>query len=268
LVISRQVFVRRILQVCAELQDAREVLLTACAPRLTARQLELTTQVDESDADDSATFSDPSLDPSVRFFGLDWHQLFSRCHSLSVNVRVLASQLVRLAGSDAGAGVDLVLLNAVLRDLWRVEVDVTSHGEAVLHGRLSKSQQLLIRQEQNRLSQVGQQQQQKVAKSRSFRDTTGEKKAKAGKQFYRYKKNKTTDFSKLSVSSVAPSLSAASSACASGNIGGSYSRLLDSDPQALQARTVAEWHEVMAKETGKRKNSFIHNVSSLFKNIR
>ena len=39
---------------------------------------------------------------------------------------------------------DLVLLSSMLKDLSRVEADVVSHGEAVLNGRLSKSQQRLI----------------------------------------------------------------------------------------------------------------------------
>ena len=44
--------------------------------------------------------------------------------------------------------VDLILVNTILRDLSTIEADVTSHAEAVLHGRLSKSQQRLIRNEQ------------------------------------------------------------------------------------------------------------------------
>ena len=44
----------------------------------------------------------------------------------------------------ADSPVDLVLLSSMLKDISRVEADVVSHGEAVLNGRLSKSQQRLI----------------------------------------------------------------------------------------------------------------------------
>ena len=37
--------------------------------------------------------SDPSLDPSVRFFGLDWQQIFARCFSLSINFRIFRAQV-------------------------------------------------------------------------------------------------------------------------------------------------------------------------------
>ena len=37
--------------------------------------------------------SDPSLDPSVRFFGVDWQQIFARCFSLSINFRIFRAQV-------------------------------------------------------------------------------------------------------------------------------------------------------------------------------
>ena len=37
--------------------------------------------------------SDPSLDPSVRFFGVDWQQVFARCFSLSINFRIFRGQV-------------------------------------------------------------------------------------------------------------------------------------------------------------------------------
>ena len=42
----------------------------------------------------------------------------------------------------------ILLVNKILQDLSTIEADVTSHAEAVLKGRLSKSQQRLIRREQ------------------------------------------------------------------------------------------------------------------------
>ena len=50
--------------------------------------------------------------------------------------------------TSSSGTVDLILVNTILRDLSTIEADVTSHAEAVLHGRLSKSQQRLIRKEQ------------------------------------------------------------------------------------------------------------------------
>ena len=38
--------------------------------------------------------SDPSLDPSVRFFGVDWQQIFARCFSLSINFRIFKAQVI------------------------------------------------------------------------------------------------------------------------------------------------------------------------------
>ena len=130
----------------------------------------------------------------------------------------------------------------MLKDISRVEADVVSHGEAVLNGRLSKSQQRLIQgwhklnfsiltliktftnfnyltknqnqmhsnkfraprskvqmfgtqEEQNRLSCLAlndaptaaaagghPKQRNKLGKSKSFRDTTGQKKASGGHQ--------------------------------------------------------------------------------------
>ena len=37
--------------------------------------------------------SDPALDPSVRFFGVDWQQIFARCFSLSINFRIFRGQV-------------------------------------------------------------------------------------------------------------------------------------------------------------------------------
>ena len=51
--------------------------------------------------------------------------------------------------------VDLVLLSSMLKDISRVEADVVSHGEAVLNGRLSKSQQRLIQGGRRKVELLG-----------------------------------------------------------------------------------------------------------------
>ena len=47
--------------------------------------------------------SDPSLDPSVRFFGLDWQQIFARCFSLSINFRIFRAQVKNIFGGPPGS---------------------------------------------------------------------------------------------------------------------------------------------------------------------
>lgn len=240
---EKQVFNRRILQVSAELQDARDVVYALCRPpRLSQRQFELVTSED--------TLEDPANDPSVRFFGIDWQQLFAKCFSLSFNVQILKGQVVE------GGELDLVLLSTILKAMASVETDILSHGEAVTHGRLSKSQQEIIQREQVRLSAIGSSNSHssngcKNLKSRSFRDVGGQRKQR---QLSKYKKNKTTDLNKLTSSlSMSESMS-----------------------QPLVTAAAAtdhsdEWEEVLkssSSTTPKRKSSFIQNVSSIFKNIR
>jgi hypothetical protein len=211
---------------------------------------------------------DPYHDPSVRFFGLDWQQLFARCFSLSLNVAALRVQL-----TEPGVEVDLVLLSGVLRDLARIEIEVAAHGEAVLHGRLSKSQQMLISREQSRVSSMTPTgatatASARVSKSRSFRESS------SGRKQQRYRKNRTTDLHKLSLPSALPSNNSSSTAATA-----SHAKRDEEEEEELNK----EWREVMAKANaenngaggdndggggGKRKTSFIQNVSSLFKNMR
>jgi len=238
--------VRRILQVGTELQDARDLLRRLSRPpRLTSRQFDLV--FNQADAD--PTEVDPYHDPSVRFFGLDWQHLFGRCFSLSLNLAALRAQM-----TEPGLEVDLVLLSSILRDLARIEIEATAHGEAVTHGRLSKSQQMLISREQSRYTNLTPSSAAaataRVSKSRSFRDTS------FGRKQQRYRKNRTTDLHKLSLPSALPSTSTA--------------RRDDAEDELSN-----EWKEVLAESAAaeaandiKRKTSFIQNVSSLFKNIR
>ena len=84
------------------------------------------------------------LDPSVQFLGIDWERVSGRCFSLNMHANILESVLLENPCEE----LDLVLLNKMLRDLAAIEADVLSHSEAVLRGRLSKSQRQLILDEQ------------------------------------------------------------------------------------------------------------------------
>lgn len=91
------------------------------------------------------------IDPSVRFFGMDWESMFQRCTSISNDVKVLGDTL----HNGTTARLDSPLVNKILKDLASIEADVNSHAEAVLQGRLSKSQRKLIHREQLKYSSVG-----------------------------------------------------------------------------------------------------------------
>lgn len=231
---EKKVFVRRILQVCAEIQDCRDVLRSLCESRLSERQISLA-PFDH----DNLNYSDPSLDPSVRFFGLDWEQIFGRCFNVSLNIRIFVQHFPSASEVDetTASTVDLVALNAILKDLAHIEADVTSHGDAVLNGRLSKSQQKLMHQEQLRLNMCAATSRPRnpVSKSRSFRTSSG-------RQMTKYKKNKTTDFDKL--------------------VNSNFDQSESTCPSRKQSVTSSPM-------PGARKQSFIQSaVSAIFKNIR
>ena len=233
------------MQVGAELQDCRDVVHAIIRPpRLSQRQFDLVTSTSATET----IFDDPSHDPSVRFFGLDWQQLFGRCFSLSLNINIFRTQVI-----DPDLAIDLLLLNSILKDLARIEVDVTSHGEAVLNGRLSKSQQLIIQQEQTRLNSLTPAMTNcKVSKSRSFRDTNGNRRSQ--RQLSRYRKTRTTDLNKLSMGM----------AKSEEEVSKEWKEVLD-ESAALENKLAAA-----EGSTGepRRKTSFIQNVSNIFKNIR
>ena len=252
-----QVFIRRILQVSAELQDARDAIHQICQPpRLTQRQCDLILTTNND-----SYLDDPSHDPSVRFFGVEWEQIFNKCFSLTLNLQIFRTQVLN------SVPLDLVLLNSILKDLARVEVDVTSHGEAVLHGRLSKSQQQLIKQEQSRLNSMVPPPQPKVSKSRSFRDSSISGSQRRQRQISKYKKNKTTDLHKLQDQSSQPTTVTTTNA--NDNMVGPTINIIDNNNEKSTGSIEDEWQQVMRDASStRRKSSFIQNVSSIFKNIR
>ena len=149
------------------------------------------------------------VDPSVRFFGMDWEIMFQRCRSISEDIKDFGEkvQLSSIALSQNGASerFDLSNVNRILKDLASIEADVSSHAEAVLQGRLSKSQRKLIHKEQLKYSSVVTCKRQPtstvtsspclkksaVPKSQSFCDQT-KLSANHQKMTYKFKRSKTS----------------------------------------------------------------------------
>ena len=65
---------------------------------------------------------------------------------------------------------DLLVVNKMLRELAAIEADVLSHSEAVLRGRLSKSQQQLIFDEQLKYAALAAYKPQKVSFFKYYRN--------------------------------------------------------------------------------------------------
>jgi len=329
-----QVFIRRIVQLRAELEDGRDLVLALCKHYLPSRQWRLMAedlQGDSKDRDDSDEDEDDNdgfgrrgvlngfdVDPSVRFFGIDWESVFGRCFSLSLNANIFGDQILDAAITFSTAtqeqkmrrreDFDLVLINRILRDLAALEADVTSHAEAVLQGRLSKSQRRLIQREQLKYSStpVSSTQQRlstkpstKVSKSRSFRDANKNTTSSAkSRQAIKYKKNKTTNLDKLSTGfmstnehnidrmyRVNKSSSRNSLEDESFSSGDEQKRLLEATmlvtatnggcvtTVAIPATTATSSGSELSsqqqqQQPRKKKTSFIQNVSSMLKNIR
>jgi len=213
---DKEIFSRRTIQVGAEIQDAKDLLSSICKDRLPDRQWKLLFESDDSDLDDKLGFD---LDPSVQFFGIDWERVFGRCFSLSMHVNLLESALA-LQESELEAEsqnklnkqtnslnseenpqsapeLDLVRINKMLKELAAIETDVLSHSEAVLRGRLSKSQRQLIFDEQNKYASLTTQT--SISKSKSFRDAGSGSKNRP-RPAIKYRKNKTTNLDKLTSS--------------------------------------------------------------------
>ena len=103
--------------------------------------------VDEVDPSGSTgLLSGFDMDPSVQFFGIDWERVFGRCYGLSMQIK----QLEVLLKENPEVEIDILMINKMLRELAAIEADVLSHSEAVLRGRLSKSQRQLIFDEQSK----------------------------------------------------------------------------------------------------------------------
>ncbi|XP_040575389.1 uncharacterized protein [Lepeophtheirus salmonis] len=238
---EEQVFFRRIVQLQAELQDIKDNLYSLVESRLTPRQLNLLSF--------NEPFQDPTYDPSIRFFGIDWDQIFGKCFNISTSIKIFSQGYLHLREN---AELDIFLLNSILLDLSRLEMDITSHAEAVLNGRLSKSQIRLIQEEQTRLrtmfppaSVTLPQNWSSVSKSKSFREISGKKRVTS-----KYRKNKTSEFYDHG------------HRCSS-DLG------TRSEEEGSQTTLAMSRDEDMEKPVFiRRKSSFMQNVSNLLKNIR
>uniref|UniRef100_A0A0K2U307 Uncharacterized protein n=1 Tax=Lepeophtheirus salmonis TaxID=72036 RepID=A0A0K2U307_LEPSM len=234
-----QVFVRRIVQLKAELQDITDNLYSLVEPRLTPRQLNLLSF--------NEPFQDPTFDPSILFFGIDWEQIFRKCLNISNSITIFSHGFLHLRED---AQIDIFLLNTILLDVSRLEMDITSHAEAVLNGRLSKSQLRLIQEEQTRLktmfpprSVTPSRNWSNLPKSKSFRDSSGNKRVAR-----KYIKNKTSEFH---------------------DHGHCFVSDLGIKGVKEGSQTTLSRDDDMEKPVFiRRKSSFMQNVSNLLKNIR
>ena len=281
-----------------EIQDARDNLTSICKQYLPVRQWRLLFDDDGeirgNDFESFGRLGGFDLDPSVQFFGMDWDRIFGRCFNLNLNVQVLERTLANGGGSEVE--LDLVLISRMLKDFAAVEADVTSHAEAVLRGRLSKSQQKLIFREQMKYEHQTRhdllpKRKVTISKSRSFREPrpaaaipevkSNISSGPSGKPL-RYKKTKTTNLDRLTASFSAHSLKSATKPVTSNEdedvievvqcsqepiqttVTMKTSASMESTPGAATTATSS----TTATTSTSSSTSFLQNVSFLFKNIR
>ena len=270
--------------------------------RLPDRQWKLLFESDDSDLDDKLGFD---LDPSVQFFGIDWERVFGRCFSLSMHVNLLESALV-LQESELEAEyqnklnkqtnfpnsethpksvqsapeLDLVRINKMLKELAAIEADVLSHSEAVLRGRLSKSQRQLIFDEQNKYASLTTQT--SISKSKSFRDAGSGSKNRP-RQAIKYRKNKTTNLDKLTSSMSAHTIRCGEENNLSTDDGNENnsdeqtnsllenckkSTLVSMSASSKRKSTSGSMNGSGSNNGSNTTSGFMQNVTSMFKNIR
>merc|ERR1712098_74938 len=129
---------RRVMQIIAELEDIRDILLDSVKDSLSPRQLSVLDKEEEE-----------LTDPSVQFFGVEWDSVFAKCFSLGLNIRIFKQRL-------EGGMVDSINLATILTDLKMVVTQMEQHSIALLSGRLSSEQLSQQLQRQLRISKVGQ----------------------------------------------------------------------------------------------------------------
>jgi len=301
---DKEIFSRRTIQVGAEIQDAKDLLSSICKDRLPDRQWKLLFESDDSDLDDKLGFD---LDPSVQFFGIDWERVFGRCFSLSMHVNLLESALAlqeseleaesqnklnkqtNFSSSEenpqsvqSAPELDLVRINKMLKELAAIETDVLSHSEAVLRGRLSKSQRQLIFDEQNKYALLPTQT--SISKSKSFRDAGSGSKNRP-RQAIKYRKNKTTNLDKLTSSMSAHTIRCGEENKSSNDDGNENNS--DEQTNSLLENCKKSTLVTMSASSKRKSTSgsmsgsgngsnngssttsgFMQNVTSMFKNIR
>ena len=160
---------RRVMQIIAELEDIRDILVDSVKDSLSPRQLSVLDYEEE----------DSEADPSVQFFGVEWDSVFAKCFSLGLNIRIFKQRL------ECGL-VDSINLASILTDLSMVEKQMEQHSIALLSGRLSSEQLAQQLQQQVRVWKLGQ-----VARSNNMLGTQEEKVKEGRKNCVKYRKNKT-----------------------------------------------------------------------------
>merc|ERR1712126_713529 len=94
---------RRVMQIIAELEDIRDILIDSVKDSLSPRQLSVL------DCEEASS----ETDPSVQFFGVEWDSVFAKCFSLGLNIRIFKQRL------ECGM-VDSINLASILADLSMV----------------------------------------------------------------------------------------------------------------------------------------------------
>merc|ERR1712002_1023698 len=156
---------RRVMQIIAELEDIRDILLDSVKDSLSPRQLSVLDKGEEE-----------LTDPSVQFFGVEWDSVFAKCFSIGLNIRIFKQRL-------EGGMVDTISLASILVEVRKVEREMEQHSVAVLSGRLSTEQMSQQLHQQLRVSQVAQ-----VARSNNTLEVQGQE---GSRKVVKYKKNKT-----------------------------------------------------------------------------
>lgn len=134
---------QQIVDIETQVKIVRNTLLFLCRAYLLDKQIGMLLSVQDQ--------MYPTFDISVRFFGIDWTHIFRVSFNLIQCVDLMLDTLVQ---GTSTAFTDVLLPSNILRDLATIEADVSSHAEAVLHGRLSKITQEKIRVEQRRVNEI------------------------------------------------------------------------------------------------------------------
>ena len=81
--------------------------------------------LDEDDESILAMMGSCNLDPSIRFFGIEWDRVFGKCFSLSLNVKIFGQQIMNskkdVFCTSVGSSIDLILVSSILP--WNISPD-------------------------------------------------------------------------------------------------------------------------------------------------
>merc|ERR1712013_845090 len=122
---------RRVMQIIAELEDIRDILVDCVKDSLSPRQLSVLDYKEE----------DSETDPSVQFFGVEWDSVFAKCFSLGLNIRIFKQRL------ECGM-VDSINLASILTDLSMVEKQMEQQVRVWKVGQVARSNNMLGTQEE------------------------------------------------------------------------------------------------------------------------